>query len=277
MHGLYELIGKGDLWPWLAWSFRYDALLIFSTLMAVIFAVGLVNLGTKHQESIVKKTRGATQFPEGYFTMLSVQLLPLSITGFLIADAYIIGTRVGTLLVVLLTYVLATSADGTFNTKRHMLWLMFWLTVLMLGPFIWAKNPAVSAFIDAHETWIAWSSVVMMILFAIRGQRAVAVALFKHFLDGNYTVKRLSLQVVRFLYFVPQVIQYGLLPSDAKPLTIPFFGYSIGLDPIFLNALIGALGVLIVLITAAVGYIQGSSLRREHKRLETVILAEAGH
>src|SRR6266700_2405350 len=73
---------------------------------------------------------------------------------------------------------MVTSANGTFDTLRYRLWTTFWLSVAILGPMIWVESDIVRAFVYDWEKWIAWSSVVVMILFVVKGQREVAKALF---------------------------------------------------------------------------------------------------
>jgi hypothetical protein len=104
-----------------------------------------------------------------------------------------------------------------------------------------------------------------MIAFVVRGQWVILVALFRHFVQGHYTVKRFSLQVVRFLGFGLQAIHYGFVPTAAAP----FFGY----DPIFLQGLTGAIGAACVIIGSLMGLIWGTGARR-HKRRE-IRLAQA--
>lgn len=243
-------------------ALAYDAFRIASAAMYVIFALGLYNLGATHQEAVVKGTKDATQFPPGYFTMLAAQLLPLTLSGFLLSDLYLMGTRAITLAVVLLVYSMATTATGTFNTWRHKLWLGFWLSVFMIGPLIWASSPALVRFVEAHETWIVWFSVAVMVLFVVKGQFEVAKALFKHFILGNYTLKRFSLQIVRFLGFALQAVHYWYMPSAAKP--IAMLGMKI--DPIFMQGAIGSLGVAVVLVGAVYGMARGTGARRAQKR-----------
>jgi len=60
--------------------------------MYVIFAVGLFTLGAQYHAAMIRKEPGPGQFAHGYFTMLTIQLVPLTITGFVLQDAYIIGT-----------------------------------------------------------------------------------------------------------------------------------------------------------------------------------------
>src|SRR6266567_1517462 len=250
---------------WLEWALYTDAFRKLSALMYVIFAVGLFALGAEYHAATVRKDRSIGQFPEGYFTMLAVQLLPLTITGFVLHDPYIIGTRIGTLLVVLIVYGMVTSANGTFDTLRYRLWTTFWLSVAILGPMVWVESDIVRAFVYDWEKWIAWSSVVVMILFVVKGQREVAKALFLHFVRGNYTVKRFSLQVVRFFGFALQAIAYWFVPSEAQPF--------LGFDPIFLQAALGTLGVSIVIVGSVLGFIWGTKAR--HRKEDEVRVAQA--
>jgi hypothetical protein len=242
---------------WLDWAIYTDAFRELSALMYVIFAVGLFALGAEYHAAMIRKDRSIGQFPEGYFTMLAVQLLPLTITGFVLRDPYIIGTRLGTLLVVLIVYAMVTSAYGTFNTLRYRLWTGFWLSVAILGPMVWFESETLRTFVRDWEKWIAWSSVAAMLLFVVKGQRAVAKTLFLHYVNGNYSIKRFSLQVVRFFGFAFQAIHYWLVPTAAKPL--------LGFDPIFLQGALGTIGVTMVLIGSMFGFIWGARARQKRR------------
>jgi hypothetical protein len=253
----WYLAHQDQIQYWLDWALYTDAFRKLSALMYVIFAVGLFALGTEYHTAMIRKDRSIGQFPEGYFTMLVVQLLPLTITGFVLQDAYIIGTRIGTLLVVLIVYGMVTSVDGTFHTWRYRLWVTFWLSAAILGPMIWVESEAVRAFVHDWEKWIAWSAVVAMILFVAGGQREVATTLFLHFVRGNYSVRRFSLQVVRFFAFALQAVHYWFMPTRAAPF--------LGLDPIFLQGALGTLGVAMVLIGSIFGFIFGTKARHEKR------------
>jgi hypothetical protein len=242
---------------WLDWALYTDAFRELSALMYVIFAVGLFALGAEYHAAMIRRDRTIGQFPEGYFTMLAVQLLPLTITGFVLRDPYIIGTRIGTLLVVLIVYGMVTSANGTFDSWRYRLWMTFWLSAAILGPMVWFESETVRAFVHDWEKWIAWSSVVVMLLFVAKGQREVAKTLFLHYVRGNYSIRRFSLQVVRFFGFALQAAHYWLLPTEAKPF--------LGLDPIFLQGALGTLGVAMVLIGSMLGFIWGATARQQRR------------
>jgi hypothetical protein len=142
------------------------------------------------------------------------------------------------------------SRDGTFDTRWHRLWALFWLSVAVLGLMAWSDSAATRRFVHDWEKWIEWGSVVAMLAFVVRGQLQVAKELFRHFLAGNYTVKRFSLQVVRFFCFAPQAAHYWLVPSGADTL--------LGLDPIFVSCMLGTVGVTFVLIGSIVGMIRAA-------------------
>jgi len=78
---------QADIQDWIAWGLAYDAFRKLSALMYVIFAVGLFTLGAQYHAAVIRKEPGPGQFPEGYFTMLTIQLVPLTITGFVLQDA----------------------------------------------------------------------------------------------------------------------------------------------------------------------------------------------
>src|SRR6185369_17081422 len=177
-----------------------------------------------------------------------------------------IGTRTGTLVVVLVVYALSTSADGTFDTRRYRLWALFWLSIAILGPMIWVESGILQTFVRNYEKVITYSSIALMVLFVVKGQLQVAKVLFRHFMDGNYSIKRFSLQVVRFFGFFFQAIHYWIVPTSAKP----FFGF----DPIFLQGALGAGGVLMVLGGSLIGFIRGSDRRHRKQQARKLALAQ---
>jgi hypothetical protein len=177
--------------------------------------------------------------------MLVIQTFPMAVTGLVLNDLYIIGTRTATLVAALVVYGMIKSRDGSFDTWWHRLWTLFWLSVAVLGAMAWSDSTLLRTFVHDWEKWITWSSVAGMLAFLIRGQLVVAKQLFLHFVRGNYSIKRFSLQLVRFLCLAPQAAHYWLAPSGAPPL--------FGLDPIFLTCLLGTLGVILVLIGSLLG------------------------
>ena len=247
-----------DVRQWIEWALVYDAFRKVSALMYVIFAVGLFALGARYHAAMIRKEPGPGQFAEGYFTMLTIQLVPLTITGFVLQDPYIIGTRLSTLAVVIVVYGMISSRDGTFEAWRYRLWMTFWLSVAILGPMVWLESLRLRTFVHDYQNWIAWLSVVAMIAFVVRGQWVIVKALFHHFVQGHYTIKRFSLQVVRFLGFALQAIHYWFVPTTAAK----FFGF----DPIFLQGFTGAIGVAGVIIGSLLGLIWGTGARRQKRR-----------
>jgi hypothetical protein len=257
MHDWY-LAHQADIQQWVAWGLADDAFRKISALMYVVFAVGLFGLGAQYHAAMIRKEPGPGQFAHGYFTMLTIQLVPLTITGFVLQDAFIIGTRLGTLAVVIVVYGMISSREGTFDDWRYRVWMTFWLSLAILGPMVWLESTRLRVFVHDYEQWIAWLSVVAMIAFVVRGQWVIVVTLFRHFVQGNYTIKRLSLQVVRFLGFAFQAVHYWFVPTAAAP----FFGY----DPIFLQGFAGAVGAASVIIGSLLGLIWGTGARREKRR-----------
>jgi hypothetical protein len=235
-----------------------DLLRWSSALCYAIFATGLLWLGFLHHRARVMGEKEVKQYPKGYFTFLSIQLIPLLVTGFVIGDVFVISTRLATLAVVAVVYAITTSEDGTFVTRRHIFWSFVMIAVAILLPLLWSDSEVVRGFVAVFEKWIAWGSVAVMLLFVWKGQMSVAQELFQHFVGGNYSVKRLRLQFVRFFGFFFQTIAYALVPSKAAPI--------FGLDPIMLQGAIGTMGVALVLLFALVGFIAGGSARREYKR-----------
>ena len=176
-----------DVRQWIEWALVYDAFRKVSALMYVIFAVGLFALGARYHAAMIKKEPGPGQFAEGYFTMLTIQLVPLTITGFVLQDPYIIGTRLSTLAVVIVVYGMISSRDGTLEAWRYRLWMTFWLSVAILGPMVWLESLRLRTFVHDYQNWIAWLSVVAMIAFVVRGQWVIVKALFRHF--GRVTTR----------------------------------------------------------------------------------------
>src|SRR5258708_39863374 len=127
---------QADIQLWVEWGLANNAFRKTSALMYVIFAVGLFGLGAQYHAAMIRKEPGPGQFAHGYFTMLTIQLVPLAITGFVLQDEYIIGTRLGTLAVVIVVYGMISSRDGTLHARRYRLWMAFWLSVAILGPVV---------------------------------------------------------------------------------------------------------------------------------------------
>jgi hypothetical protein len=243
----------------LDWAIYTDAFRLGSALMYVIFAVGLWSLGARYQAAVVRGEPPPGQFPEGYFTMLAVQLIPLTITGFVLKDVYIIATRTGTLGIVLTVYGMVASKDGTYDTWWYRLRMTFWLSVAIMGPMVWISSVHLQVFVHDWEQLIAYASVAVMIAFVIWGQGVAAKELFRHYVQGHYTVKRFRLQVVRFFGFALQAAHYGLAPLiEDEP-----FAWR---DPIFLQGTIGAIGAFSVLAWSILGMIKGTGARREKRR-----------
>ena len=238
---------------WVGWALYVDAFRMLSAFMYVVFDVGLLALGAKYHDAVVRKTRPVGNFPPGYFTMLVIQTFPMTVTGFVLNDLFIIGTRTATLAATLVVYGMINSRDGSFDTWWHRLWALFWLSVAVLGVMAWSDSATLRQFVQQWEKWISWSAVVAMLVFVVRGQLAVAKQLFRHFLEGNYSIKRFSLQLVRLFCLAPQAAHYWFAPSGAEPL--------LGLDPIFLSCLLGTVGVILVLIGAVVAMIRAMLVR----------------
>jgi hypothetical protein len=254
----WYLVHQAEIQDWIAWGLAYDAFRKTSALMYVIFAVGLFALGAQYHAAVIRKEPGPGQFAHGYFTMLTIQLVPLTITGFVLQDPYIIGTRLGTLAVVIVVYGMISSRDGTFDALRYRVWMTFWLSVAILGPMMWLESLRLRTFVHDYQNWIAWLSVIAMIAFVVRGQWVIVITLFRHFVQGHYTIRRFSLQVVRFLGFGLQAVHYWFVPTAAAPF--------LGFDPIFLQGLAGAIGAACVVIGSLLGLIWGTAARRDKRR-----------
>jgi hypothetical protein len=239
---------QAEVGTWLEWLLYFNGFLIASAFLYLVYDLGLWEIGLRRHAAVVRKEPQVEQFPDAYFAMLAVQLLPLTITGFVRHDAFVIGTRIATLATVLIVYGISSSKTGTFDTLWYRLWILFWLAVVVIGPMVYVGSRTLQAFIADYEKGIAYSSVVVMILFVIYGQRVAASTLFNHFVSGNYSIKRFGLQIVRFFGFSCQAAHYGLV-----------FGWR---DAIFLQGLIGALGVFGVIVSSIFGLIKGTAARR---------------
>lgn len=231
-----------------SWIIEHDLYRIAAEILYVVFCWGLLDMAVKHHAAKVRGVEGPKQYPPGYFIALIAQLLPLIITGFVRGDVFLIGTRVGTFFMVLLAYALVHSKNGTFDSPRQKFWIMFWFAVTIIGPTVWMKEESVRTFVEVWQTWIAWSTIVLMFGLLVFGQHVTAKELFKHFMDGNYTFKRFSLQIDRFAIFGLQAIHYFVV-----------FGWQ---DPVFWQGVMGALGALWVIIWAMIGMFFGVFRRR---------------
>src|SRR5271169_3958244 len=96
---------------------HFNGFLLASAFMYVLYDIGLWNLGLRRHAATVRKEPPVGQFPDGYFTMLAVQLLPLTVAGFARHDVFVIATRVATLVTVLIVYGISASKNGTFDTR----------------------------------------------------------------------------------------------------------------------------------------------------------------
>lgn len=236
-----------------------------SALMYIVFAAGLFYLGSQYQRAIVRGENPPGQFPKGYFTMLIIQLLPLTISGFALHDDFIIGTRGGTLAVVAVVYGLVASKDGTFASWRYVVGVIFWLSLAVMGTMLWNSHPEIRLYLRDHETLVSTVAMVAMIAFVVFGQGVTAKELYRHYMSGNYSVKRLSLQFVRLFAFASQALHYAHVHSGAKELVWSGLGYTVRFDPIFMTSALGTLGVVFVLIWSFFGFLVGSDAR-EMKR-----------
>ena len=136
------------------------------------------------------------------------------------------------------------------------------LSAAVLGTMVWLISATVRGIVLDYEKWIAWTSVALMLLFVVRGQWAVAKALFRHYLQGNYTIKRSACSSCASWLFDARPSITARPDSGAA-----LFGY----DPIFLQAFIGAIGVTGVILGSLIGFLFGS--RARHRRTH---LADGG-
>jgi hypothetical protein len=252
------MLNWGEIGSVLQWALDNAIYQKLSALLCVIFAVGLFALGAQHHAAAVRREVGPKQYPRGYFTLLAIQLVPMMITGFVLHDPFIIGTRVGTLTIVLLVYGMVTSKDATFVSWRYRIWITFWLSVAIVGPMVWTESVLVRNFVATYQNWISWVAVVAMLAYVVQGQLFIAKELFKRFIEGNYSVKRFSLQVVRLFAFMFQSIHYWHFPTVA-----PKF---LSLDPVFLQGFMGTCGAVITVISSIVGFVHGAEARSRRRQ-----------
>jgi hypothetical protein len=158
---------QAEIGTWLEWLLYFNGFLIASAFLYLVYDLGLWEIGLRRHGAVVRKELQVGQFPDAYFTMLAVQLLPLTITGFVRHDAFVIGTRVATLATVLLVYGISSSKTGAFDTLWYRLWILFWLSVVVIGPMVYVESGTLQQFVADYEKWIAYASVAMMILFVI--------------------------------------------------------------------------------------------------------------
>src|ERR1700693_2302026 len=123
-----------------------------------------------------------------------------------------------------------------------------------MGPMVYVESYTIQSLVRDNKKLISYSSVAAMILFVIYGQRVAASTLFNHFVKGNYSLKRFSLQVVRFLSFALQAIHYGIV-----------YGLT---DPVFQQGAIGAGGAMAVVIWSIIGMIIGRVAYKQVKETE---------
>jgi hypothetical protein len=244
----------------------FDLFRFASAICYIMFAIGLLKLGREYHASKVRGESDIGQFPPGYFTSLAIQLIPLTITGILIGDTYVIATRAMTLVVVLITSALSSTKDGTFDHMGFRAGKIFWIAFVTLVPIFWMDNTWLRDLVRSNEAIVSWISILFMLFFVWKGQLSVLKSLFTHFLRGNYSVRRLKLQWVRFFGFAFQAMAYWLQPSSATPTVF-------GLDPILLQGLIGAAGVAVVLIGAGIGYLFGTEARHRKQHQTGVVTA----
>lgn len=244
-------------------------LLYFSELMCALVCWEMLKLGMDHQTSKCRIAQGADgahevgQFAPGYFTFLTVQTFPLLLTGLVIGDVFITLTRSAMLGIALVTYALTLSTDGALDNKRMRWWARFWIIVLMLGTMLWVQSQPVKQMVHEWEKWIAAASVITMLAFFIFGQLRVGWQLWRHFLRGHTTNKRLNIQFKRLLYFAPQAIYYWHAPSAADSISLPFLGFLGTFDPIFFNGVTGTVGVMVVLLLALAGKLIGNKAQQK--------------
>lgn len=232
---------------WVYWALTHNVFLLVSAFCYVIFCSMLFNLGVKSHRVAACGGNPIGQFPQAYFVMLAIQLIPLAVTGLVIGDLYVIATRVPTLFLVLVVYGLNMSSrsQGLFDTRYYRAWSFFWFCVVIMGTMLWVELPGMRAFVRDWETLLVYGTIAIMLIYVAGGQWSAAKQLFLHHLSGQYSLRRFSSQFVRLIGFGTQAYHYWNLPSSA-PTTF-------GLDPIFLQGFIGFLGTIMVITMALWG------------------------
>jgi hypothetical protein len=238
----------------------YSAVLpTFSILMYVLYAVLLFRLADKYKQALARGEMPVGLFPDGYFTSFAMQLVPQTITGFVIDDWFLMLSRLLTLAAVLTVYGQIARARGTMSRGRFLAWAVGWLVLFVGCLFVWNQNDALQGFVGHWETALSWICTIVSFVFLWRGQRLVAAELFKHFARGRKTMKRLGLSVVRWFSLAPQILYYHHTHSAAPRILTFILG---GFDPILLGAIVSTCGVTLTLLGAALGYLKGSRSRR---------------
>jgi hypothetical protein len=247
--------------PWAEWMIGLDLFRRTAVVMCVLYCMSVWLVAIKYHASIHKPSEKVKKFRHGYFTLLTIQIIPLMVTGFALNDEFIILTRGMTLITIVICYGLVSSADGTFNTRWYKIWIFFWMTVIVLGAMSWVHDGFARKFVEEYEKEISWAIVITMIVFTVKGQWSLAVDLFNHFKDGENTSKRLVSQIPRFLMLLLPIPHYWFAPSGA-PLVM-------GQDPIFLAHISGASGTFVVLVSSMIGIAIGSAYGRFEARRKT--------
>jgi hypothetical protein len=237
----------------------YSTLLpAFSIAMYALYAVLLFRLSNRYKQALARGEPPVGLFPDGYFTSFAMQLVPQTITGFVIDDWFLMLSRLLTLAAVLIVYGRIARAKGTMSRGRFYAWAGLWLFVLIGGLFIWNENDPLQDFVRHWKTVLSWICTIVAFVFLWRGQRLVAAELFRHFAKGRKTMKRLGLSVVRWFSLAPQILYYHHTHSAAPRILTFFLG---GFDPILLGAIVSTFGVTLTLLGAGLGYLKGSRSR----------------
>src|SRR5258708_27804420 len=87
----------------------------FSIAMYVLYAVLLFRLADRYEQAVARGEPPVGLFPDGYFTSFAMQLVPQTITGFVIDDWFLMLSRLLTLVAVLVGYGRLAPARGTIS------------------------------------------------------------------------------------------------------------------------------------------------------------------
>jgi hypothetical protein len=246
-------------------SIEHSLWLSFAVAMCALSVYGLYSLACDNQTGKSRVARKIAlkeevrQFAPGYFTLLTIQTIPLFVAGLAIGDFFIILTRGAMLAAVIVVFGISLNKDGELSTWQNKTWIFCWLVIIMSGMYLWHKYPDLQLFVREHEQSIVWTSDATMLLFLFFGQRGVATQLREHYLRGGDTYRRFMVQIERWLYFFPQVVYYAAVPSAATPIVLPFLGWKV--DPVLLNTGMGLAGVTMVLGFAIYGMVAGKAAR----------------
>jgi hypothetical protein len=238
--------------PWADWMIDTDAFRRVAGMMCALYCLSVFSLGARYHD--FDKDPAIKHLPRKQLGLLVIQLIPLIVTGLVYGDVFIVVTRIAILAIVVIDFVLARSRDGKLNTWGCEIIAFVAIASCILMPMSWVHDGPVREFVTHNQKLISWSIVLTMFVYMAQGQWALAKDLFKHYLAGETTMRRLRSQVPRFLMLAFQAPHYWFAPSGAALV--------LGMDPIFIMSVIGAIGALVVIVASILGMFIGLILGR---------------